>query len=78
MMLPARRWWTAALVLCLGSEMRAVEAFQLVNGQMVTDGFSIINSPQPNTLDIRISQVCRKLDFTISDPFMIILSYQWM
>ncbi|KAG9222943.1 hypothetical protein CCMSSC00406_0000368 [Pleurotus cornucopiae] len=29
--------------------MRAVEAFQLVNGQMVTDGFSIINSPQPNT-----------------------------
>lgn len=49
MMLPARRWWTAALVLCLGSEMRAVEAFQLVNGQMVTDGFSIINSPQPNT-----------------------------
>ncbi len=73
-----RRWWTAALALCLGTEIRTVEALQLVNGQMVTDGFSIINSPQPNTLDIRISQAYRELDFVISDPFMIILSYRWM
>lgn len=73
-----RRWWTAALALCLSSEISTVEAFQLVNGQMVTDGFSIINSPQPNTFDVRISQVYGELDFVISGLFMIILSYQWM